>query len=34
VQGVTMTPLLRNLKVLSSSPTIPDPHRKELKEET
>jgi CPA1 family monovalent cation:H+ antiporter len=34
VQGVTMTPLLRGLKVLSSSPTIPDPHRKELKEET
>jgi len=33
VQGVTMTPLLRGLKVLSS-PTIPDPHRKELKEET
>jgi len=32
VQGVTMTPLLRSLKVLSSSPTIPD--RKELKEET
>ncbi|HXQ38252.1 MAG TPA: sodium:proton antiporter [Anaerolineales bacterium] len=27
VQGVTMTPLLRGLKVLSSSPTIPDPHR-------
>lgn len=34
VQGVTMTPLLRGLKVLSSSPTIPDPHGKELKEET
>lgn len=34
VQGVTMTPLLRGLKVLSSSPTIPDPHRKELKEKT
>jgi CPA1 family monovalent cation:H+ antiporter len=34
VQGVTMTPLLQRLKVLSSSPTIPDPHRKELKEET
>lgn len=34
VQGVTMTPLLRTLKVLSSSPTIPDPHRKESKEET
>jgi CPA1 family monovalent cation:H+ antiporter len=33
VQGVTMTPLLRGLKVLSSSPTIPEPHREEMKEE-
>lgn len=33
VQGVTMTPLLQRLKVLSSSPTLPDPHRKELTEE-
>jgi monovalent cation:H+ antiporter, CPA1 family len=34
VQGVTMTPLLRGLKVLSSSPTIPGPHHKELEEES
>jgi CPA1 family monovalent cation:H+ antiporter len=34
VQGVTMTPLLRGLKVLSSSPTVPDPLRKELKDES
>ena len=34
VQGVTMTPLLRGLNVLSSSPTKPDPHLEELKKET
>ena len=34
VQGVTMTPLLQRLQVLSSSPTISDPNRKELKQET
>ena len=34
VQGVTMTPLLRALNVLSSSPTKPDPHLEELKKET
>ena len=34
VQGVTMTPLLRGLKVLSSSPTVPDPQHNDLKKET
>ena len=34
VQGVTMTPLLRGLKVLSSSPTVPDPQYNDSKEET
>jgi CPA1 family monovalent cation:H+ antiporter len=34
VQGVTMTPLLRGLRVLSSSPTTPDPQHNELKDES
>lgn len=33
VQGVTMTPLLRGLKVLSSSSTVPETHHDELKDE-
>ena len=32
VQGVTMTPLLQRLKVLSSSPTVPDSQRNDLEE--
>ncbi|HET9909656.1 MAG TPA: hypothetical protein VFQ23_23620 [Anaerolineales bacterium] len=34
IQGMTMTPLLRGLNVLSSIPTQPDPHLEELKKET
>ena len=33
VQGVTMTLLLRGLRILTSSPTVPDLHRKESKDE-